>query len=82
MMSNKYLIDSFKTLRVYRKHSFPEIMNHLICNRIMKNKAIVNHSAFLYQLSIIQVYRQKLYQFYTTVDLCQNLYGWKFDRGC
>ena len=51
MMSNKYLIDSFKTLRVYRKHSLTEIMNHIICNRIMKNKAIVNHSAFLYQLS-------------------------------
>jgi hypothetical protein len=50
-MSNKIAVDAFKQLRVYRRLSFPLILNEIACNRIMKLSSLIAVAPRIYQLS-------------------------------
>jgi hypothetical protein len=42
-------LQSYKNLRVYRHLSLLGIINHIICNRVMKSQFLVSVSPALYQ---------------------------------
>lgn len=47
----KHTAKSFYNLRVYKNQSTPDILNLMLCNRLMKNKSLVAKSAKLYKYS-------------------------------
>lgn len=50
-MSNRTTVEGFKALRVYRRLSFPLLINEIGCNRIMKFSSLVNAAPSIYHWS-------------------------------
>lgn len=46
-----HLVNVYKGYRVYRHLSFTNILNHIICNRIMKSKSLVSIAPSMYNIS-------------------------------
>lgn len=50
-MTNKISTDLFKQLRIYRRLSFPLLVNEVACNRIMKLSSLVAIAPQVYKFS-------------------------------
>jgi hypothetical protein len=48
-MVNKFSVEVFKQLRVYRRFSLPLILNDMACNRLMKLSFFVDHAPLIYR---------------------------------
>ncbi len=50
-MWNKTSVEAFKQLRIYKRLTFPLLINELACNRIMKFSSLVAAAPKIYRLS-------------------------------
>lgn len=48
-MVNKFSVEVFKQLRVYRRFSLPLILNDMACNRLMKLTFFVDNAPLIYR---------------------------------
>lgn len=48
-MPNKFSLEVFKQLRVYKRLSVPLIVNDIVCNRLMKLSFFVDKAPIIYK---------------------------------
>ena len=63
---------SFYSLRIYRKFTTLQILNLIMCNRVMKIKPIVANANALYSLST-RVLSQRFVNYMINKTFCQAL---------
>lgn len=63
---------SFYSLRIYRKFTIWEVLNLIMCNRVMKIKPIVSNANALYSLST-RILSQKLVNYMINRTFCKAL---------
>ena len=67
-----YKAKYFFPLRIYKKLSPTQIFNLMMCNKIMKSKALVAKSPYLYNLSV-KLFSRKLTHFIINKTFCKAL---------
>ena len=68
----KQSASAFYALRIYKKFSTAQIINIIMCNRIMKVKPIVAHANTIYSIST-KFFSQRLVNYLINKTFCQAL---------
>ena len=65
-------LHKFTTLRVYKHMTTLNILNSMICNRIMKSPTLVKNSRAMYEFSS-KILGKKIVNWFVTLTFCKTL---------